>query len=97
MLLKRASIITAFLAAGVLFAAAPGLSFRTSMLSERQLTSGPLPKNLDNNINFSPDGRFLLVSGQALYVIRPDGTGRVELTTPSMPLALGGIPDWTVG
>lgn len=27
---------------------------------ERQLTFGPTPKNLDNNINFSPDGNYLV-------------------------------------
>jgi hypothetical protein len=30
------------------------------MPSERQLTYGPLNKDLDNNVNFSPDGRFLV-------------------------------------
>lgn len=30
------------------------------MPSERQLTTGPLQKDLDNNANFSPDGRFLV-------------------------------------
>lgn len=44
---------------------------------------------------WSPDGDHLLVSGRALYVLRPDGTGRLELRTPEIPLALGGIPDWT--
>jgi TolB protein len=44
---------------------------------------------------WSPDGRHLLVSGRSLYVLRPDGTGRVELRAEGMPLALGGIPDWS--
>ena len=30
-------------------------------------------------VAWSPDGRYLLVSGRALYVVRPDGTGRLEL------------------
>lgn len=30
------------------------------MAPERQLTTGPLQKDLDNNINFSPDGKFLV-------------------------------------
>jgi len=46
-------------------------------------------------VTWSPDGRYLLVSGQALYVVRPDGTGRLELRAEGFPLALGGIPDWT--
>ena len=45
-------------------------------------------------VAWSPDSRYLLISGRALYVVRPDGTGRVELRTPSIPRALGGIPDW---
>ena len=45
-------------------------------------------------VTWSPDGNYLLVSGRALYVVRPDGTGRLEIRTPDIPLALGGIPDW---
>jgi Tol biopolymer transport system component len=45
-------------------------------------------------VAFSPDGEHLLISGRALYVVRPDGTGRLELRAEGMPLALGGIPDW---
>jgi TolB protein len=45
-------------------------------------------------VAWSPDGQHLLVSGRALYVIRPDGSGRAELRTDSMPHALGGIPAW---
>jgi Tol biopolymer transport system component len=45
-------------------------------------------------VAWSPDGRHLLVSGRALYVVRPDGTGRVELRAEGFALALGGIPDW---
>ena len=46
-------------------------------------------------VTWSPDGRFLLISGRALYVVRPDGTGRLELRADGIPRALGGIPDWT--
>ena len=46
-------------------------------------------------VAFSPDGEHLLISGRALYVVRLDGTGRLELRADGMPLALGGIPDWT--
>lgn len=45
-------------------------------------------------VAWSPDGRYLLVSGHALYVIRPDGTGRLELRADGIDLPLGGIPDW---
>ena len=45
-------------------------------------------------VAWSPDGRYLLVSGRALYVVRPDGTGRLELRAPGIDHALGGIPDW---
>jgi Tol biopolymer transport system component len=45
-------------------------------------------------VAWSPDSQHLLVSGRALYVIRPDGTGRAELRADGMPLALGGIPAW---
>ena len=45
-------------------------------------------------VTWSPDGNHLLISGRALYVVRPDGTGRLEIRTPSIPLPLGGIPDW---
>ena len=40
-------------------------------------------------VAWSPDGEYLLVSGSSLYVIRPDGTGRVDVLPRS-----GGIPDW---
>jgi Tol biopolymer transport system component len=45
-------------------------------------------------VAWSPNGQYLLVSGRALFVVRPDGTGRLELRTPDLPHALGGIPDW---
>ncbi|HET9899647.1 MAG TPA: hypothetical protein VFR46_01050, partial [Actinomycetes bacterium] len=43
---------------------------------------------------WSPDSRYLLVSGRALYVVRPDGSGRLELRADGIDHALGGIPDW---
>ena len=46
-------------------------------------------------VAWSPDGRFLLISGYALFVVRPDGTGRLEIRTPALARALGGIPDWS--
>lgn len=45
-------------------------------------------------VAWSPDGRYLLISGRALYVVRPDGTGRLELRADGISLPLGGIPDW---
>jgi Tol biopolymer transport system component len=45
-------------------------------------------------VAWSPDSQYLLISGYALYVVRPDGTGRLELRAEGIPLALGGIPDW---
>jgi len=47
-------------------------------------------------VAWSPDGRYLLVSGYALFVVRPDGTGRLEIRTAALSRALGGIPDWSV-
>jgi Tol biopolymer transport system component len=43
-------------------------------------------------VAWSPDGQYLLISGASLYVVRPDGTGRVEVTTGGASGA--GIPDW---
>ena len=45
-------------------------------------------------VAWAPDGRYLLISGYALYVVRPDGTGRLELRADGMSRSLGGIPDW---
>jgi Tol biopolymer transport system component len=45
-------------------------------------------------VAWSPDSRYLLISGFALYVVRPDGSGRLELRAEGKPMALGGIPDW---
>jgi Tol biopolymer transport system component len=43
-------------------------------------------------VAWSPDGRYLLVSGFDLYVIRPDGTGRASLEIDGLR---GGLfPDW---
>jgi Tol biopolymer transport system component len=44
-------------------------------------------------VTWSPDGRYLLVSGYDLYVIRPDGTGRASLDIQEMPHG-GLFPDW---
>jgi Tol biopolymer transport system component len=45
-------------------------------------------------VAWSPDGRYLLVSGHTLYVVRPDGTGRTEIRPPELAHPPGGIPDW---
>ena len=45
-------------------------------------------------VAWSPDGDYVLVSGHALYVVRPDGTGRMELRAEGIGHPLGGIPDW---
>jgi Tol biopolymer transport system component len=45
-------------------------------------------------VTWSPDGRYLLVSGYDLYVIRPDGTGRTSLEVPGIPGREGAFPDW---
>jgi TolB protein len=45
-------------------------------------------------VAWSPDGAYLLVSGHALFVVRPDGTGRLELRAEGIDRPLGGIPDW---
>jgi TolB protein len=43
-------------------------------------------------VTWSPDGRYLLVSGYDLFVIRPDGTGRTSLDIDGFR---GGLfPDW---
>jgi TolB protein len=43
-------------------------------------------------VTWSPDGQYLLISGASLYVVRPDGTGRLELHAAGSSGA--GIPDW---
>jgi hypothetical protein len=45
-------------------------------------------------VAWSPDNDYLLISGHALYVVRPDGTGRLELRADGLGRPLGGIPDW---
>jgi Tol biopolymer transport system component len=44
-------------------------------------------------VTWSPDARYLLVSGYDLYVIRPDGTGRTSLDIQGLPRG-GLFPDW---
>ncbi len=45
-------------------------------------------------VAWSPDSTYLLISGHALFVVRTDGTGRLELRADGIDRALGGIPDW---
>ena len=45
-------------------------------------------------VTWSPDGRYLLISGHTLFVVRPDGSGRTEIHPPELPLPPGGLPDW---
>ena len=45
-------------------------------------------------VAWSPDSRYLLISGRALFVVRTDGSGRLELRADGIDLPLGGIPDW---
>jgi TolB protein len=45
-------------------------------------------------VAWSPEGDYLVVSGHALFVVRPDGTGRLELRADGIDRPLGGIPDW---
>jgi Tol biopolymer transport system component len=44
-------------------------------------------------VTWSPDGRYLMVAGFDLYVIRPDGTGRATLKIDGLPDG-GLFPDW---
>jgi Tol biopolymer transport system component len=43
-------------------------------------------------VTWSPDGRYLLVTGYDLFVIRPDGSGRASLDIAG--LSGGMFPDW---
>lgn len=43
-------------------------------------------------VTWSPDGKYLLVSGYDLYVIRPDGTGRASLDIAGLTDGL--FPEW---
>jgi Tol biopolymer transport system component len=45
-------------------------------------------------VAWSPGSEYLLISGYALFVIRPDGTGRLELRADGISRSLGGMPDW---
>ena len=45
-------------------------------------------------VAWSPDSRYLLVSGQTLFVVRLDGTGRLEIRPSGSTHPPGGIPDW---
>jgi hypothetical protein len=45
-------------------------------------------------VAWAPDGKHLLISGHTLFVVRPDGTGRLEIRPEGMALPPGGIPDW---
>jgi hypothetical protein len=53
-----------------------------------------LTPEISQFVAWSPDGDHLLVSGHALFVVRPDGTGRFELRAGGIDRPLGGIPDW---
>jgi TolB protein len=57
--------------------------------NQRRLTS-----EISQFVTWSPDGAQLLVSGHALFVVRRDGTGRLELRADGTDRPLGGIPDW---
>jgi Tol biopolymer transport system component len=46
---------------------------------------------------WSPDSSHLLVSGRTLYIVRLDGSGRLEFWPEGLPLPPGGIPDWHIG
>jgi Tol biopolymer transport system component len=53
-----------------------------------------LTPEISQFVAWSPDGDYLVVSGHALFVVRPDGTGRLELRADGIDRPLGGIPDW---
>jgi TolB protein len=48
-------------------------------------------------VAWSPDSRYLLISGRTLFVVRPDGSGRVEIRPSDLSHPPGGIPDWILG
>lgn len=48
-------------------------------------------------VAWAPDSAHLLVSGRTLYVLRLDGTGRLEFWPEGLTLPPGGIPDWRGG
>ena len=45
-------------------------------------------------VGWAPDSRHLVVWGRGLYVVRPEGTGRLEVRADGSARPLGGIPDW---
>jgi TolB protein len=45
-------------------------------------------------VTWSPDSQHLLISGHALFVVRPDGSGRTEIRPEGWTLPAGGLPDW---
>ncbi|HLK59909.1 MAG TPA: hypothetical protein VKU00_25330, partial [Chthonomonadaceae bacterium] len=56
-------------------------------IMERQLTTGPLQKDLDNNINFSPDGNYLVFDCRDERGIGGnDRLGKVDLRTGKVTL-----------
>ena len=67
------------------------------MAGERRLTFDSVPKNLDNNINFSPDGRFLVFDCRDKGGINTNrrlgmvevATGKVTIFYTQKPPALG--------
>jgi hypothetical protein len=71
---------------GLLLAAA--LTGGLDLPAERQLTSGPLQKDLDDNINFSPDGRYLVFDCRAeeAGIGRNDRLGKVDVHTGEITL-----------
>ena len=54
-----------------------------------------LTPEISQFVTWSPEGDYVLVSGHALFVVRPDGTGRLELRAQGIDGPLGGIPDWS--
>jgi len=62
-------------------------------LPERQLTHGPLPKDLDNNLNFSQDGRWLVFDCRDAGGIHTcDRLGRVNVETGEVHVFYGQKP-----
>ena len=57
-------------------------------------TSVVSPARSGQFVAWSPDGRYLLVSGRALYVVRPDGTGPAGAPRRRHRPSARGIPDW---
>ena len=58
------------------------------------LLSGASQPEIGQFVAWSPDSQYLVISGHALFVVRTDGTGRLELRADGIDHALGGIPDW---